>query len=312
VPPVEPPAAPYGRPDAPGGSPPPRPGRANLVLAGLIALAGVAAFVAAVGSGRGDSAALFVGLPVLLAIALALTPGRTGHGRVFRVTTIVLLLAAVFLHEGAICVLLAAPIVYAVAHGVTALIHWQRRAPRAYAVLPVPLLLLAAVEGTTPDLRIRPDEAVTVTRVVALTPAEVADRVTAGPHPAPVRSAALRALGVPMPEHVVGGGTEVGDRWCFGYHASSHGPGGSLVTRVTGRGPDRVDFTVEQNTTITGRWFAFRAAWVRWRPVDATHTEVSVQISYRRRLDPSWYFGPVEHGLLHEGSGQLLDMMDLR
>ena len=48
---------------------------------------------------------------------------------VFQVTTIFLLLAAVAAHEGAICVILAAPLVYAVAHGVAALvIHVRTRA----------------------------------------------------------------------------------------------------------------------------------------------------------------------------------------
>src|ERR1044071_4951124 len=76
--------------------------RANWILAGLIVAFGLAVFVYAVRSGRADSALLFVVLPALLAAALALTPGRTTHGRVFRLTTIVLLLAPVSLHEGAI------------------------------------------------------------------------------------------------------------------------------------------------------------------------------------------------------------------
>jgi protein-S-isoprenylcysteine O-methyltransferase Ste14 len=69
-----------------------RPKKANWILAGLVCLVGVVAFVVAIRSGRRDSALLFVGLPVLLAVALVLTPGRTTHGRVFQATTVVLLL----------------------------------------------------------------------------------------------------------------------------------------------------------------------------------------------------------------------------
>ena len=65
---------------------PPRRNRANWILAGLIGLFGVVVFAVAVRDGRADSALLFVALPVLLAATLALSPGRTAHGRVF-VTT---------------------------------------------------------------------------------------------------------------------------------------------------------------------------------------------------------------------------------
>lgn len=127
---------------------PPRQTAANWILAGLIAAFGLVVFVVTVRDGRADSALLFVALPTTLAAALALLPGRTAHGRVFVVTTIALLLSAVALHEGAICVILAAPLVYAVSHGATALIRALRDTSRSYAVLAVPLLLLPGLEGS--------------------------------------------------------------------------------------------------------------------------------------------------------------------
>lgn len=44
--------------------------------------------------GRTDSALLFVGLPVLLAVALALAPGRTTHGRVVAATALAVAFSA--------------------------------------------------------------------------------------------------------------------------------------------------------------------------------------------------------------------------
>jgi hypothetical protein len=289
-----------------------RPGKANWILAGLVGLVGVVAFIVATQTGRRDSALLFVGLPVLLAVALVLTPGRTTHGRVFQATTVVLLLAAVALHEGAICVILAAPLVYAVAHGATALIHWIRRTSRPYALLPLPLLVLSAgFEGTSPQLRIEPDQSVEVRRVVALTPDEVRAHLAAGPHPAGLRSVPLRLLGMPTPERVVGDGLDPGDRWLFHYAGSAHGPGGHTVAQVSVRAADHIDFDVVEDSAITARWFQWRHASIGWRPVDATHTQVWVTISYRRGLDPSWYFGPLQNALMSEGGGHLLDMLAL-
>lgn len=288
---------------------PPRRTAANWVLAGLIGLFGLIVFTATVRSGRADSAVLFVALPVLLAAGLALTPGRTAHGRVFVVTTIVLLLAAVALHEGAVCVVLAAPLVYAVAHGTTALIRALHHASRAYTFLAVPLLLLPGLEGSGVGPRLAPEQSVEVVRMVALPVNRVAERLAAGPRPAPVRSAPLRALGVPTPDQVGGDGLAVGDRWMFGYHGSAHGPGGHLLAEVETATPGHIGFRFVEDTSITARWLGWRHADLRWRAIDAGHTEVRVTVDYRRGLDPSWYFGPLQQFLVGEGVGHLLDMM---
>ncbi|MEV0152970.1 hypothetical protein AB0H57_04410 [Micromonospora sp. NPDC050686] len=288
------------------------PNHANWVLAGLIVVFGAVVFGSAVRHGRADSALLFVALPVLLAAALAAIPARTSHGRVFAATTIALLLAAVVLHEGAVCVILAAPLVYAVAHGATALFHALRGAPRGYPALVVPLLLLPGLEGSGIAPRLAPEQSVEVVRVVALPADQVAGRLAAGPRPVPVRSVPLRLLGVPTPGQVAGDGLDPGDRWSFGYHGSAHGPGGHLLAEVRASEPRHVAFGFVENTSITGRWLDFERADLRWRAVDPGHTEVRIRVDYRRGLDPSWYFGPLQDALLDAGVGHLLDMMTLR
>ncbi|WP_328340819.1 hypothetical protein [Micromonospora sp. NBC_00421] len=292
--------------------PPPRRNAANWVLAGLVAAFGLVVFVATVRAGRADSALLFVALPTTLAAALTLLPGRTAHGRVFVLTTIALLLAAVALHEGAICVVLAAPLVYAVSHGATALIRALRDTSRSYAVLAVPLLLLPGLEGSGIAPRVAPDQSVEVVRVVALPADQVAARLADGPRPAPARSVPLRLLGVPTPGQVSGDGLDPGNRWMFGYHGSAHGPGGHLLAEVETVAPQRVAFRFVEDSSITARWFRWRHAELSWRTLDERHTEVRVRVDYTRGLDPSWYFGPVQQVLLGAGVGHLLDMMTLR
>lgn len=292
--------------------PRPRPTVANWVLSGLIASFGLVVFTIAVREDQANSALLFVALPVLLAALLAVTPARTTHGRVFSVTTIALLLAAVALHEGAICVVLAAPLVYAVAHGTVALIRLLSRSSRTYAVIAVPLLLLPGLEGSGIAPRVDPDQSVEVTRVLAIPADEVAARLAAGPRPASVRSVPLRLLGVPTPDRVDGDGIEPGDRWVFGYHGSSHGPGGHLLAEVEANEPGHLSFRFAEDTSITHRWFTWQHADVRWHPVTLGRTRVQVSVTYRRGLDPSWYFGPLQDVLLTEGVEHLLDMMALQ
>jgi hypothetical protein len=287
------------------------PGVANWILAGLVAGIGVVLFLAAVVNGRTDSALLFVGLPMLLATTLTLLPARSVHGRVFLVTTVGLLVAAVFLHEGAVCVLLAAPLVYMVAHCVVLIVGAILRRPGWYAALPLPLLLIASVEGTADRLRVEPDQATHVVRVVAMPVDEVLARLADGPRPAPVRSLPLRLLGVPVPQHVHGEGLDPGDRWTFVYHQTSHGPGGQIVAVVRASDAGHLAFAFVEDTSVTARWFAWESADLTWRAVDGGHTEVTVTVHFRRALDPSWYFGPLQNGLMHEGMAHLLDMLTL-
>ncbi|MEO3773808.1 hypothetical protein [Micromonospora sp. B9E7] len=290
----------------------PRRTSAHWTLAGLITLLGVIVFVGVVQQGRADSAVLFVALPVLLAAALALAPRQTAHGKVFAATTMALLMASVALHEGAICVLLAAPLVYAVAHGTTALIRALRDANRPYALVAVPLLLLPGLEGSGIAPRVDPEQTVEVTRVVGLPVDRVAERLNTGPRPADVRSVPLRLLGVPTPGQVTGDGLDVGDRWMFGYHGSAHGPGGHLLAEVQSVAPGRVGFRFVEDSSITARWFTWENAELSWRAVDPGHTEVRVRVDYTRGLDPSWYFGPLQQVLLGAGVGHLLDMLALK
>lgn len=283
---------------------------ARWVLAGMIGLFGVASFVTMIRTGRVDSALVFVGLPILLAIMLVVTPVRSTHGRVFRLTTIALLLAAVALHDGVICVILVAPLVYAVVHAATAIIRHIRNS-NGYALIPVPLLMFGALEGATGEFRVIPEQSVSVVRTVALPAHDVLERLARGPKPTEVRSLPLTLLRVPMPHHVHGDGLALGDRWTLAYPGSSHGPGGQVVTEVSSRGFQQIGFTFVEDTALTARWFTWEHAGISWRAVDGEHTEIRLTMSFHRRLDPSWYFGPLQEALMHEGAGHFLDMLTL-
>lgn len=303
-------AGPYEpvEPLEPAGTPPRPAGRADRLLALVLAVAGVGLYLFTVRTGRADTGLLFVGLPTVLAVALALRPGRTSQGQILRATTIALLACSVLAQEGAICVVLAAPLVYAVVLGVAWAVRAGARRRRSLALLPLPLLALGSLEGTDPALRVVPVQTVIETRVLPLTSAEVAERLAAGPAPVPVEATVLRRLDVPMPVQVSGAGLDPGQEWTFRYDRPRPGV---IRTRVVEAAEDHVDFAVVQDTSVNARWLHWRTARVTWRPVDAGHTEVGVRLEFERRLDPSWYFGPLQDALMHDGAEHLLDMLDL-
>jgi hypothetical protein len=278
---------------------------APYVVAAFVLGVGILGLVMAIAAKRTNSAVLFVGLPTALALALTLArPARSVHGLTFRVISIGLLLASVLLHEGAICLIVAAPLVYAVGHCLAAVIQSDRRRASAFVLVPVALVL--SLEGVQPDWRISPVQTVTATRTVAVGPAEVARRVAAGPRVDTTPRPGLVAL-LPLPAHAGGSG----DHWFFHFDGDSHGPGGELVTEVTDRGPSGLGFRPVSDTSVVARWLDWRGARLAWHGTASGDTEVTLTMTFTRGLDPSWYFGPIEQLLVRAAAGYLLDSMAL-
>ena len=288
----------------------PRAIRARIVLCGLILAAAAVGLLVTIERGHADAAMIFVGLPTLLALACALAPpARSVHGVVFKGVSIALLLAAVMLHEGAICVVFAAPLVFGVAHGVAAIVEHDRR--RAFAIAPIALAL--GIEGLAPGLRVAPDQTVTVTHTVAMSVAEVEARLAAGPAGG-VSPASLLLKVMPLPAHIGGAGLNPGDRWTFHFGGDSHGAGGVLITELVGRESTsdggNVQFHTVSDTSIVSRWLDWSDARLEWRANGAL-TDVTLTLSFTRGLDPSWYFGPLQHYLVGASADYLLDAMGL-
>jgi hypothetical protein len=278
---------------------------ARAVAFGIVLLSAAVAPYLAIRSGRIDSAALFVGVPLLLAVAVLLAPpAKSLHGLTFRLTTFGLLITSAFLHEGAACVLLAAPLVYGVAHLVVGLVELSIRAGhRRSALLVIPLLAAASLEGITPGARVAPEQTVVAERVVPMAPAELERRLAQGPRfDAVTRPRLLRITGYPTPTGASGRGLAVGDRWTFTV------AGGPIVTEVVERGPGRVVFGTVADSSKTRRWVHWRRSVLSWRPGPGG-TTVRIETSFERRLDPSWYFGPIDAAMIDAGIEHFADAL---
>jgi len=281
--------------------------RPRALALGIVALTAFLAPWALIRSERVDSAALFVGVPLVIAVAVVLAPAaKSLHGLTFRVVTFCLLITSAYLHEGAACVLMAAPLVYAVAHFVAQMVQLGTRPDdrRRSALLVVPLLLLASLEGVF-GVRAAPEQTVSEERTVAATPTAVERRLAQGPRfGAAARPRLLRITGYPTPTDSAGPGLAVGARWTITM------AGGPIVTQVVERSPRRVVFEVLQDSSKTQRWLTWRRATLTWRP-DGSGTAVRIEASFIRRLDPSWYFGPIESAMVDAGLDHFTDALGL-
>lgn len=269
------------------------------MLVGLVVVTGMLGVGLAAAADRLDSALLFVGVPCLLGLGVGLIRTRGGAGSVFQAVTLVLLLAAALLHEGAICVLLAAPLVYGAAF---AFYGVSRIGSQRHALAPV--LLLVALEGVVPGLRVDPVQQARADLVVAENCAEFEAALARGPHfEEGDRGALLGLAGYPTPDAATGSGLEPDDGWRVVM------PIGAIDTRVVGSGTGRLVFEVEDDTAATRRWVDLRGGVLTWTATDEG-CRADLAVDYERRLDPSLWFGPLTDLFMEAGADTFLRGLD--
>jgi hypothetical protein len=276
--------------------------RARWTLVGLIAALALGAVVyrlLAYG-GLQQTAALFIGLPAILAAGLALAAEPRGvTGYILTGMTIALLMSGVVLGEGLICILMASPLFYLVGWLVGASIEAIRRlrgrgrgerlGPGMLCLAMVPFAALSA-EGVRPELSFPRQETVVAERVVAGSAAEV-ERALAGTPRFDRELPLFLQLGFPRPVGARGAGLEPGDARTISFVARGTS---DLAMGVVEREPGRVRFRAVSDETPVARWLRWQEAEVRWREVEPGYTQVRWTLRYERRLDPAWYFGPWE------------------
>lgn len=247
---------------------------------------------------------LFVGVPTVLSVLLALTPRAPSvMGMVMKGITLGLLMSSILFGEGVVCILIAAPLCYLVGALVALAVQWfNRRQALSIVVLPLTLLSL---EGTNDRLSFDRDETVTVRRIVAASPSDV-EAALGGPMRFRTDLPAFFKIGFPRPVEARGRGLSVGDPR-FVRFAGGEGSPGDLVLLVAERRADGVTFGAIKDGSKVAHWLEWQQATVSWQSVDETHTAVVWTLRYRRGLDPAWYFGPLERYAVRLAAGYLVD-----
>ncbi len=100
-----------------------------------------------------QTAVLFVGIPAVLAILLAMVPkAKTVKGGIMKGLTLALLLSGPLLGEGFICILMASPIFYLVGLLVGAVVDWNHEKRQTTLSCLLLILLPMSIEGSSPRL----------------------------------------------------------------------------------------------------------------------------------------------------------------
>ncbi len=250
-----------------------------------------------------QTSAMFIGLPAVLAIGVALLPRtKTATGTIVKVLSLFLLLSGILLGEGFICILMASPLVLGVGCIVGVVVENATSRPRLLVFVPIVLL---GLEGTAPQLSFPREEVVSVEKIVSAAPADIRSRLAATPRFRTPLPFYLR-LKFPLPAASQGSGLQPGALRVI-HFAGGEGKPGDLVMRVAESGESHVTFEAVRDTSHIAHWLHWEESRVDFTEVAPGQTRVRWTIQFRRDLDPAWYFGPWERYAVRLAAGYLLD-----
>ena len=254
----------------------------------------------------GHSAAMFIGIPLILAILLAIAPkAQTVTGGILKGITLALLIVAPLLGEGYLCILIASPLFYIVGIVIGLVADWDRKKRRATLSCATLVLLPMCLEGVVPELTFNRTQTIQVSKIVAVSPATVEQNLSQPPNinlPLP----RFLNIGFPAPLQAQGSGLAIGDTRTIHFAGAEGDPPGDLILRVAERRSNYLRFEAVSDTSKLTQWVSWKNSEVEWTPIDATHTQVIWRIHFERQLDPAWYFTPWEQFAVREAAQYLI------
>ncbi|RXH54804.1 hypothetical protein [Granulicella sibirica] len=254
----------------------------------------------------GHSAAMFLGVPAVLAIILALTPkAASATGAILKAITLALLIIAPLLGEGYLCILFAAPLFYVVGIIIGLVVdYFNARRTNTLTCLTL-ILLPMCVEGVTPSLSFNRAQTVEAEAVVP-SPAAAVEQALGQSPDVSTRLPHFLRIGFPQPLASRGDGLALGDTRAIHFAGAEGDPPGDLVLRVTQSRPGYARFDTVSDSTKLTQWVRWTSSEVEWRPLDPTHTTVTWRIHFDRQLDPAWYFTPWQRIAARQAAAYLI------
>ncbi|MBB6121065.1 putative membrane protein [Nocardiopsis algeriensis] len=268
--------------------------------------------------GLDQTALFYLGLPAVVALLVVFTfRPRSAVGVSMAVLTLFLAMSGALLGEGLVCLVIAAPLLYAVVALVAMVAERIMDSGKnsRHAFLAVPLLMALGMEGIAGTTILPRAGAGTDSVLVDAAPSRVAAALAAPPAYDEPAALFLRAVPFPQPVAAEGGGLGVGDTRTVTFTPrTTLRPGDeptprTMVLEIAESEVDtdggRVVFDVVEDTAFA-RWMDMHQAEASWTAEDGG-TRLTWTIDYDRTFEPSWYFGPVQAYATDLAAGYLGD-----
>ncbi|MEO0575035.1 MAG: hypothetical protein AAF004_06190 [Pseudomonadota bacterium] len=272
------------------------------------------------------SALLYVGVPYAISMLLVwfrshepTTSVAADYGRHLTIAMMIFLASSIILFEGFVCVVMFIPIYVMFVSLAYAIGAWAKSAEekrdRKLRGTVLPLLIFAtALEGTTPSLSLERFESVSATTVTAISAEDVHRNLV---KPMELRRSRGWLISVfPMPVEIIAGSLQVGDvhRIHTRYHrwfvTNTHE--GEMALEITEVSPHRIRTRFISDTSFFASYVTPIATQIDLQPTASGGTEVTLTIHYERKLDPAWYFGPLQRTAMRQMADFLIDEVMIR
>ena len=272
------------------------------------------------------SALLYVGIPTLISwLLLQVKPDpKPGswtrkYWRHLLDALVVMFGSAMILFEGFLCVLMFLPIYllmfFLTLTGEHLVRYVRKRSGSTYGIQLLPLLLVvASIEGVVPETSFDRTEAVSATRIVPLSVADIHGNLRS---PVELRRDRHWFLELfPMPHRVEAEGLDPGDlhRLDLRYHrwfvTNTHA--GTMSFEIVDSGANHISTRFVQDDTYLSAYLRLLGTEIRLDPVSLDSTQVTLGIRYERKLDPHWYFGPMQRYAVTRAAEFLIDTVVAR
>ena len=258
------------------------------------------------------SAALFIGIPVYISIVLAASTG-TRHLtlKVLLGLSAGLIASFLYLNEGSFCVPMTAPLFLLSGLVISySFIHLKKSSYSQTAYfIPVLLLMLLALEGTSSFTSANRNELISITKESSLSPKQIKHALTQTRQfkQLPV----LLSWGFPQPQSVTGSGSNTGDIRSI-YFSGGEGEPGTTTFTVSHTDKNSIEYSLLTDESHISHWLEWETSKVSWKMLESGNTLISWDITYKRKLDPSWYFAPLQNYAVKLVAESLIDNMILQ
>ena len=271
--------------------------------------------------GLGHSGLLFMLIPYSVSLLIALVQpndeAKTMFGKYLRHMTtaiLVFLATSVVLREGFVCVILFFPIYFIFTTFAYLIRGFTQDKTKLRTVVMPSLILVLSLEGTSELLTIERSSSVRISKQTTLSVSQVKSNL-ATPFDLDKKRHWLLAI-FPMPYHIEAGSLNAGDvhkiktryhRW---FVTNTHeGEAELLIEHV---GPESVRTKLLSDTTYFSSYLAMHGTQIQFKPLESGGTEITLQIDFERKLDPAWYFQPVQELGISKMAEFLIDEVMIR
>ena len=255
---------------------------------------------------------LFMGLPALLSIMIVKfsnTP-KSSYGVVFRTITLFLLISATLLGEGFICVVMSAPIFYAIGFISVFIINKINKErkddddPLDSGLFAIGIACFLTVSGLYGDACKKPIRTVSISKIITN---DVSLEALNNPVDLGKELPAFFGIGFPKPVKLQGTGLEIGDIKTIQFKSTTKGIG-TLNLKVKSRTPDKIIFQNIGDNSHISHWMTWNDITVSKVKLPNGGTQITWKTQYQCELGPAWYFAPIEQYAVKQSTHHLMDI----